>query len=195
MYVVGVIGHLLEPTRNIMLALTPLTLLFTGGLVLYAAIRDNPELIRWSIFTYLFTFIFELFGVKTGYIFGNYSYGDVLIPQIWETPLIIGFNWVLVILGSIKISKRIINKPVFIILAAPVFAVLFDFILEPVAVKLGYWNWENGIIPLQNYLAWYVISFLFTSYFVILKIKIRNRLVIHYYLIQIGFFMILNTAL
>lgn len=195
MYAVGVIGHLIAASRDVMLMLTPLTLLFTGGLVLYALVRDDSEIIRWSIFTYVFTFCFELFGVKTGYIFGNYNYGEILIPQIYETPLIIGFNWILVILGSISIAKRVINKPLFVILAAPFFAVIFDFILEPVAVKLGYWTWENGVIPIQNYIAWYIISLLFTSYFVLLKAKIRNRLAIHYYLIQLGFFMILNVTL
>ncbi len=195
MYSVGIIGHIIEPVRDFMLTLTPITLLFTGGLVLFAYARIDREIIQWFLFTYIMTFCLEVFGVKTGFIFGDYTYGDVLGFKIFETPIIIGYNWVLVILGSILISKQIKNKAWFVIIVAPALAVLFDIILEPVAMKLGYWNWEGGTIPLQNYLAWFIIAFLFTFYFVVLKIKITHRVAIHYFLIQLVFFMILNLVI
>ncbi len=195
MYGVGITGHIIEPLRELMLILTPLTLLFTGGLVIYSLVKKNSEIIKWLIFTYVLTFCLEVFGVKTGYIFGEYTYGSPLGLKVFDTPLIIGFNWVLVILGAILISRRIINKPVFIILVAPLFAVLFDFILEPVAMKLNYWSWEGNIVPAQNYIAWYLIALFFSAYFVLLKLNIRSKVIIHYFLIQLVFFMILNLVL
>jgi putative membrane protein len=26
-----------------------------------------------------------------------------------------------------------------------------DYFVEPVAMALGFWHWENDVIPLQNY--------------------------------------------
>jgi putative membrane protein len=195
-YGVGVIGHSIQPLRELMLTLTPFTLLITGGLVIYFLIKDNNEIGKWLVVTYLITFSLEVIGVKTGYVFGNYHYGYVLGPKIFETPIIIGLNWILVILGALIIAKKFIkNSPVTIIIVAPLLAVIFDYILEPVAVKLNYWNWDGGIIPFQNYLAWYVIAFLFSAYFVLLKIELKNKLAANYFMIQFMFFIILNLVL
>lgn len=195
MYTVGIAGHIILPTRSVMMFLTPVTLLCTGGLVLYSYISYDIKVIRWVVVTYIMTLVLEIVGVKTGLIFGSYSYGDTLGLKLFSTPLIIGFNWILVILGSIIMAKQINRKPYFVIAAAPFFAVLFDFILEPVAVKLGYWSWSGNTIPLQNYLAWYIIALSFTIFFELLKIKIRTRVASHYYLIQFTFFMILNLSI
>lgn len=196
MYGVGVLGHSLQYSRELMLTLTPFTLLFTGGLVIYVLTKDNYEIRKWLAITYLITFSVEVMGVKTGYIFGNYHYGNVLGPKIFETPVIIGFNWILVILGALVITKKFINRsPAFLIIFAPLLAVTFDFVLEPVAVKLNYWNWDGGVIPFQNYLAWYIIAFIFSAYFVLLKIEIKSKLTANYFLIQFVFFIILNLVL
>jgi putative membrane protein len=115
-YGVGVIGHSIQPLRELMLTLTPFTLLITGGLVIYFLIKDNNEIGKWLVVTYLITFSLEVIGVKTGYVFGNYHYGYVLGPKIFETPIIIGLNWILVILGALIIAKKFIkNSPVTII--------------------------------------------------------------------------------
>ena len=37
-------------------------------------------------------------------------------------------------------------------------AAAFDGLLEPVAVRLGYWVWSRPLVPLQNYAAWAVIA-------------------------------------
>ncbi|HSH52321.1 MAG TPA: carotenoid biosynthesis protein [Bacteroidales bacterium] len=196
MYGVGVLGHSLQYSRELMLTLTPFTLLFTGGLVIYILMNDNNEIGKWLIVTYLITYSLELIGVKSGAIFGNYHYGNVLGPKIFETPIIIGLNWILVILGALVITKKFINKsPAFIIIFAPLLAVTFDFVLEPVAVKLNYWSWDGGVIPFQNYVAWYIIAFIFSAYFVLLKIEIKSKLAANYFLIQFVFFIILNLVL
>jgi putative membrane protein len=37
---------------------------------------------------------------------------------------------------------------------------LYDFLLEPFATQVKhYWVWESGSIPLQNYVAWWVLGF------------------------------------
>jgi putative membrane protein len=30
--------------------------------------------------------------------------------------------------------------------------------MEPVAVENGYWFWDKGVIPLYNYLSWFIVA-------------------------------------
>lgn len=195
-FVVGTIGHLLYTTRELMILLTPYTLMLTMGLVFYSLFyTKNIKLLFWFILTYLITFLIEVVGVKTGVIFGNYIYGNTLGINVFDVPLLIGLNWVFVILGSILIAEQISKKIIIIILISSTAALTFDIILEPVAIKLDYWNWATGNIPIQNYIAWFVISLIATILFVLMKIKIKSDLTKNYFLIQLLFFLILNLFL
>lgn len=193
MYLVGITGHLISSTRELMIGLTPFTLLLTGGIVTYKTFfNSDKDFVYWGITTYLVTFVLEVIGVKTGLIFGKYEYGDVLGFKLLEVPLIIGFNWVLVILGAISISKLFTGNKIGISVLAAFIAVTFDYYLEPVAINLGYWSWESETIPLQNYAAWFIIAFIFSI--VLLKINpvFNKGISREYLLIQLIFFVILN---
>ena len=75
-------------------------------------------------------------------------------------------------------------------------AVLFDWLIEPVAVKLGYWQWNgDGSIPLYNYICWVTISVLLLGIFHYLKFNKRNKFAINLLLIQMMFFLLLRTFL
>jgi bisanhydrobacterioruberin hydratase len=193
MYFVGIVGHLIPPTRNLMITLTPFTLLLTGGVVTYKSFfAADKKFLFWGITTYLITFLLEVIGVKTGLVFGGYNYGPALGFKFLEVPLIIGFNWVLVILGAISISKSYTKNIILISISAAILSVMFDYFLEPVAINLGYWQWDQISVPLQNYLAWFVIAFIFSI--VLLKIKpdFKQGVSKEYFLIQFTFFIILN---
>ncbi len=192
MYTVGVAGHLIDFTLPLMKILTPFTLLLTGGVVLFFSQKSSDnKLLFWVIITYSITFTLEVIGVKTGFIFGNYSYGKTLGLNLFEVPLIIGFNWVLVVMGSIQLSKRFFNDYFFIALFTGIFAVIFDFFLEPIAIRLDYWSWEGNHVPLQNYIAWFVIAFLFFILYQKMKIILNSTLAEKYFLTQLTFFIIL----
>ena len=40
--------------------------------------------------------------------------------------------------------------------------VLFDLLMGPAAMALGYWDWAEGIVPMQNYIMWFVLGLAFT---------------------------------
>ncbi len=193
MYLVGVAGHLIPSTRGVMITLTPFTLLLTGGVVVYKSFRDaDKTFIYWGFITYFITFSLEVIGVKTGLIFGEYHYGDALGFEIMEVPLIIGFNWVLVILGAISISLLFAKNIILISILAALLSVIFDFFLEPVAIKLSYWNWAHISIPFQNYLAWFIIAFVFSIALLKIKPDFNRGISREYFVIQFIFFVILN---
>lgn len=190
---VGIAGHLLQVTQKLMLLLTPITLLISGTVVLLFSLSDKKnKLLLWVTFTYLITFTLEAIGVATGAIFGNYKYGETLGLSLLNVPIIIGFNWVLVILGSIAISNLISKNALLRSVITALLAVGFDFILEPIAIKLDYWQWENNIIPLRNYAAWYVIAFFSSLIFFKVGVKFTESISRQYFFIQLIFFIILT---
>lgn len=191
-YIVGIIGHLTSPLLTYMKLLTPLTLLLTGGVVLFSSMnKASKNFILWVLVTYITTLLLEVIGVKTGLVFGSYRYGDTLGFKFLDVPMIIGFNWTMVILGAILLSEKIFNKKKFIIISASVLATIFDFFMEPTAIKLGYWNWSNIFVPIQNYLAWFIISLAFTILYLRMGINLKSDLPIKFFVTQFIFFIIL----
>lgn len=173
--------------------MTPYILLLTGVLVLYYTLKKGElNILVWCLIIYILTFTLEILGTKTGIIFGSYTYGDTLGLKLSGVPLIIGFNWVMVILGAITLAEEI-DKNIFLTaLLAGTFAVLFDLILEPVALKLGYWEWESGRIPLSNYYSWIGISFAASLLYDFLDIKTNMKMPECYFTIQLIFFILLS---
>lgn len=191
-YFVGIVGHLTNPLLAYMKLLTPMTLLLTGGVVLFSTLKNSKtDFLICIIITYITTFTLEVIGVKTGLIFGSYNYGNTLGLRIFEVPLIIGFNWTMVILGVILLSEKIFTNKILIAISAALMATIFDYFMEPSAIKLGYWSWSDISVPLQNYFAWFLISFVFTILYLLMKIKIETELPIKFFLTQFIFFVVL----
>ncbi len=189
----GLIGHIITSLRPLMLSLTPYLLLLTGILVLYLTLRAGElKLLIWCLIIYILTFGLEVAGVKTEMIFGSYSYGNTLGLKFLEVPLIIGFNWVIVILGAITIAEQIDQNIFLTALFAGTLSVLFDIMMEPVAIKLHYWEWNSGFIPIANYYSWFGISFVSSLLYDFLKIKTNDKVPEIYFTIQLTFFIVLS---
>lgn len=194
-YSVGIAGHIYTPTFPLMTTLTFWVLLVFGLLVfLQIYLKGSKGLLLWALVTYLFTFSMEALGVATGLVFGSYVYGDTLGLMILEVPVVIGFNWMIIVLGLSVWVFRHVKNPLaggFITAAG---ATLFDWIMEPAAIALDYWSWAGGDIPLQNYLAWFVIAFICSSAFGACKLRSSSNLGVYYVGIQILFFIALRVG-
>ncbi len=191
-FLVGIVGHASPHTFDLMVTITPFTLFIMGTFVLYHAVKKNGiALLVWAMGTYLITFTLEIIGVHTGFIFGDYNYGDVLSPSLFGVPLVIGYNWVFVILGAACIVQHYISRLLFFASAAGLITVLFDIFLEPVAIQLGYWTWDTGYVPLQNYAAWFAISFAAAWVLKRFKVAFYTPVAIHYFIAQLLFFVAL----
>ena len=134
----------------------------------------------------------EVIGVKTGALFGVYEYGETLGFKLFEVPLLIGVNWFLLAVSSFEIVSYIVkNKYVIIALSASLM-VLLDFLIEPVAIQLDFWSWQNGIIPVQNYLMWWIVSVVMQFIIYSKKMVFNTSICVAIFLSQILFFTILN---
>lgn len=137
----------------------------------------------------------EWIGVHTGLLFGDYQYSSVLGPKIFEVPVIIGVNWAMLsIVAAAMLQKLKLNFIVEVGLAA-LLMVFLDFLMEPVAIKLNYWSWKNGIIPIFNYVCWLGISVIIQFIYRKWRLNEANNVAIALFFYIIAFFSILNIYL
>lgn len=193
LYVVGIVGITTQVHPDFIL-LTPLNLLISSGIVLVFHPNWNVNIILYLILAYLVGFSAELFGVQTGLLFGNYTYGRVLGPKIWETPLMIGVNWMLLSYSIGVTTNQVFPKSPWLIrgLAAALLMVGLDILIEPVAIKYDFWSWANGTPPLQNYIGWFFVSLPLLCIFTKTQGKVRNKVAVVLFSLQILFFFMLN---
>ena len=165
LFAVGAAGHALPAALPLMLVLTPGFSLLTGALVAAPSLAaGGRRFAAWVAGAYVLTFLVEAAGVATGAIFGDYVYGPTLGWKCAGVPLIIALNWVLVVNGAVCLAGRILPpragiwRSVAMPLLAGLIAAAFDWVMEPVAIRLDYWTWAGGTIPFRNYAAWFVLA-------------------------------------
>jgi len=193
-YLVGLLIHL-TPALNRFAGLTTLPVLLISNIVVLLFLPgqvSRNRLILWLVVAYLVTFLVEVTGVHTGNVFGSYQYGAMLGFSLFGVPLIIAFNWIILILATYDMAGLMTKGRLFQPLLAALLIVVFDVIMEPVAMKLDYWHWQGGVIPLQNYMAWFFIALAFSFWLKFMKINLNSILLRAYLLIQAGFFLVLN---
>jgi len=192
-YTVGVIGILGDFDDRFVL-FTPINLLVSLGLIFWTHSTDYTSLWKFAGICFIIGLGIEIIGVQTGLIFGDYHYGPVLGPKLFETPFMIGVNWaMLVYCSGATINKLVPNVNIWIkAIFGAIFMTLLDVLIEPVAMELNFWSWENNIVPLQNYFAWFFVALpLLGTYFHLLG-KTTNKVAILLFIIQFIFFGILH---
>jgi uncharacterized membrane protein len=193
-YLVGVLGHLVAELRPFFFLLTPYNLVLTTMVLLLMNSIKTRDLLVLSI-VFLIGFSVEVIGVKTGVLFGSYQYGETLGLKWLNVPLVIGLNWVLLNLAGHGLVNKFIKNIILKAVLAAILIVLLDILIEPVAIQIDYWSWENNIIPLQNYLMWFGVSFVIQLIITKSKINIDFKSSLLMILLQLLFFIILNLAL
>ncbi len=133
---------------------------------LYKAFSNLPvRTLLWGFLVLVGGFLFEAIGVKTGWIFGEYTYGDVLQPQINGVPVAIGFAWLGIQISALGMAQWMVRKKINVYALAVLTSflmVLFDLLMEPSAIYLGYWTWAAGHPLVHNYVGWFSIALLFS---------------------------------
>ena len=171
-YISGSIGFVVNPT--FFSPFTPYTLLLSCFVFLiHSPLADKKFLIAFFSIAFL-GFIIEVIGVKTGLIFGKYSYGNGLGFKLLDVPLIISINWAMLIFAGIRIVSVIFANKIVSLVVAALLVTLIDLLIEQVAPRLDFWQFEGGLPGLHNYLGWIGVTF-FTSYFFYPTIIKGNR--------------------
>ena len=211
-HTIGFVGMLFN--REFFVLTTPLNLLLMFGLILYTQEKLNWQLGLFFAVSFGVGIWVEVIGTSTGFLFGNYSYSKNLGPAFKNVPLVIGINWCIIMyccgvavhIVFKKLSDRVkeitgsATSPVLQLLStstdAAILAVFFDWILEPAAIKLGYWQWlDDGEVPAYNYMCWFMISSVLLLIFGLLKFEKNNKFAVHLLMIMAMFFMLIRNFL
>jgi bisanhydrobacterioruberin hydratase len=196
MYLVGAIQYGMHSQSVLLSELTPLFLGTIFIIVSVGVLRETQfDLFELFIFVFLIGLMSEIIGVNTGILFGTYRYTDVLGSAIMKVPVIIAINWAFLIGGGIAISGKLFISKIGQVLFTVFIIVLFDFIMEPVAVKLHYWDWSNNTIPLLNYVTWAGVTLICVWYSQFRNIRVRGTILSHYFIAQTLFFIALRIIL
>ena len=130
--------------------------------------------------TFTISLLFECVGVKTGKIYGPYHYSDMLGPRfLGLVPLLIPAAWFMMMYPSFLIASRLFPEVregrSRLVLTAALGALVmtaWDLVMDPLMAGGGYWVWETkGAyfgVPLQNYLGWWLTTFVTFLLFLIL---------------------------
>jgi uncharacterized membrane protein len=187
-YLVGIIGMSLPVLRPYFQILTPFHLLFSCMVLLYFHRDFNARFIIFVLLSFTIGFLAEVVGVQYGWIFGEYTYGDVLGFQLLGVPLIIGVNWFMLVYLTGSILHSYIDSDMLAALAGAALMVLVDFLIEPVAIALDFWQWNDETIPLSNYAGWFGVAFALHLFFRKLKFTKDNPISIYLLLAMVIFF-------
>ncbi len=156
------------------------------GLVLFTSKQTSLKFYGSLLLIALIGFSLEVLGVKTELIFGSYFYGHALGLKALSVPLLIGVNWAILLYSTAQFSRfknKVLNA-----LFGSFLMVFLDFFMEQNAARFDFWYWKNNIIPLQNYIAWFIISFILNIIFQNRINQKSNLTASAFYVIEIIFF-------
>jgi putative membrane protein len=208
---IGLFGILIFKSDFIIRS-TPVNMLLSFTLLVWTQAEKNSAFWLFVFACVSVGIAVEIIGVNTGLLFGSYNYGDVLGIKFKAVPLLIGINWFIIIYCcGISIQGLLLRmlkpiegttvtpskalKSLAVITDGATLAVLFDWLMEPVAVILGFWHWQDNVVPLYNYVCWFAVSALLLLIFNQCRFNRQNKFATHLLLIQTMFFLILRTFL
>ncbi|HPE75273.1 MAG TPA: carotenoid biosynthesis protein [Draconibacterium sp.] len=190
-YLVGIAGIVIPFSFPLFVKLIPYALILSSVALVFYHKSFNTKTITVFISIYLTGFFVEVTGVNTGLIFGQYNYGESLGLKVFNTPLIIGLNWLLLVyLTASVLESSNTAVPVKIVISA-LLMLGYDLIIEQIAPLLNMWNWQSNLIPVKNYLSWFLLALVFHAAIQVFRIKTKNKLAPVILVCQVSFFLIL----
>jgi putative membrane protein len=202
----GGLWHVLNILQDVMRLMASVTMILISLWLVYELRKYQTDkglfqrTLVWLGMVYILSMGVENFGVRSGQIFGNYIYGDTLKPFIGDVPLVIGFAWINMLLASagvvdLLLKGELIKRTALSVVLIAVLMVIFDIVMEPAAGQLDYWNWASYEIPLQNYIAWFILAMSFTTLGMLLRVLNFGvpKIISHAYFAQLGYFFLVNV--
>jgi len=211
-HAIGLIG-ILWIDRKGFAEMTPMNLLLSVGLIFWTQEKINRSFFVFLLISFCTGMLAEYLGVNYQILFGHYQYETALGLKVGGVPWVIGLNWFMVIYCCGIVVQIILNAVwnklrnpsvperdnvgfLAVIIDGALLAMAFDWLMEPVAVKLGYWTWLTSEgIPAKNYWDWFFVSAFLMLFFRFLKFSKKNQFALHLLLIQILFFVSLRILL
>ncbi len=192
-YTVGIIGLTNQNTRDLFLPLSFMNLLLSFAIIILSRKTNKKHFILFLVVAFIVGMTAEWIGIHTGYLFGDYYYGENLGTKIDGVPLIIGINWGILTVCSCNVTSIFIKKSIWLSsFVSALLMMLLDVLIEPVAVTSDYWHWDSLNIPLYNYCCWFAVALPLHYLYFKWQLNEQNKVTIALFGILVMFFSILN---
>ncbi len=112
----------------------------------------------------VFALIIELAAIMTGVPYGHFGYSDHLGFKLFGmVPWTVSFAWTPLILAAYAIAANLFLSRSIRVLATTFLLVIFDMVLDPGAVRLGFWKYTDAgnfyDVPISNFAGWMISGF------------------------------------
>lgn len=106
-----------------------------------------------------YALIVETFAILMGFPYGHFGYSDHLGYKILGfVPWTVAFAWTPLMLCAYVAARSLFASRIERIICSTFLLVIFDLVLDPGAVLLGFWQYPGGGayygVPASNYLGW-----------------------------------------
>jgi putative membrane protein len=167
---------------------TSLNLIILGLILIVFFPVQNLK--TWIVFLVLagLGILVEYLGVNYGLFFGDYAYGENMGPKIGGVPWLIGLNWALLTFITGAMANYLTDNWFFKSLIGTFLMLFLDILMEASAPIFDFWEFSGGYAPIDNYIAWGIVAFLFHLIFSSLKLKGNLFISLHMYFVQLVFF-------
>jgi isopentenyl-diphosphate delta-isomerase len=129
----------------------------------------RDAVLLWAVLGVL-ALVIETSAIITGFPYGHFGYSDLLGYRLFGyTPWTVFLAWTPLVLAAYAIAQRIsedqltansyqLAARIYRILVTAMTLVVFDLVLDPGAVKVGFWRYEGGGafygVPVSNFVGW-----------------------------------------
>jgi isopentenyl-diphosphate delta-isomerase len=114
--------------------------------------------------------VVETLAIATGFPYGHFRYSEMLGYRIGGyAPWTIVLAWTPLVLTAYAVAARAVGSPFFRPFLVAALLMVFDLVIDPGAVKMGFWQYPHGGgfygVPLSNYLGWLLSGLIAGSVF------------------------------
>jgi len=190
LHLVGIVGYSLPEYKPLFQLVTPIHLVLISIVLLFERSVLSKGFAIFFISAFIIGFGAEVFGVKSGLIFGYYEYTNILGFKILDVPVVIGLLWATTAYASNQIADKMFKGAVLKVIIAALLMVLFDYMIEPFAVSAELWRWNLSVIPNYNYLSWFVVGLLISIIYQNTVKSAFNNVSPYFLLVQVVFFLV-----
>lgn len=184
----GILGIISSEHSEWFLEMTPINLMLIFIILLVNIEKIQPKLILALSIPFFLGFITEGLGVNFGLIFGTYAYGENLGFKAFGVPLMICVNWAILTAVTADVAKYFFKNRIITALIGAALMTGLDLIIEVSAPRFDFWEFENGVVPLQNYIGWLVTAFVAHLGYQYFNIKTNTKISWHILLSITAFF-------
>ena len=111
----------------------------------------------------VYALLIETSAIFTGFPYGHFGYSELLGAKLFgATPWTVFLAWTPLIMGAYSVARTMFGSAIVRVAATALIATSFDLVLDPGAVRLGFWKYAANIgfygVPISNFMGWLVTS-------------------------------------